>query len=438
MLFLRKSIYYQISILVFTVVTFTGLFSVYAQDSSTDILSISISRVHDQLQGHWGEITISIDSGSAMLNKIDSFEFLVGFDNNALTAVKVLPGSLIDSGEFEYFFSEIVYPEDCDSTCPSAFIRISGKRDIDNGVENKYKISRPGELIKLKYLFTNNYNYQCHYVPVRFCWLNCDDNSILDKSGRPICSKTEAFDYCDYKIAENNNLKYIRPPTGCNDAAAKQNARLVFRNGFVKDICMDIDDRGDVNLNGIPNEMADIEMFIDYLLNGASTLKVNYEGQISATETNGDGIKATIRDLVYIIRDYEHRIDHRHCPLPKPEKIIFGDLHLTDTDSSIIINSNCSDSLGGMYMTLYAPGLQKDDNFQVKTFADIQNMNIRYNFHYDTLKILIFQFSDNQNSATIKQGGNSIVEIISSGIRPELTHASAAGYLAEPVKLKID
>jgi len=51
--------------------------------------------------------------------------------------------------------------------------------------------------------------------------------------------------------------------------------------------------------------------------------------------------------------------------------------------------------------------------------------------------MLIFQFSNDQKSATIKKGPNDILEIIYSGARPRLIHASAAGFLAEPVSLKI-
>ena len=437
MVFSIKAALFKINILVFILITFACAFPMYAQDTVPDTLVISIGRIHNQLQGKWGELSISIDSSSSMINQIESFEFLIGYETHALTMVKVLPGSLIDSGKFEYFSSRPGPFEGCDSTCPSAMMKISGKRDVENGVENKYKIDTPGYLIRLKYLFTSNYNYTCKYVPVRFYWLSCEDNNLTDEADKPICSKTEVLDYSNCKIIANNNHKYIKPLTGCNDMVTQKDTRLILRNGFIHAICNVLDARGDVNLNGCSGEIEDIRMFIDYFLYGVSMFKINYFGQSAATDVNGDGKQLTIRDLIYMIRDFEHRIDHRHCPFPTSEKTINGHLYFIDTDSSIIIKTNSEDSLGGMYMTFYTPDLKSEDEYQIITSTDLQNMDVSHNLQNDTLKMLIFQFSNDQKSATIKKGPNDILEIIYSGARPRLIHASAAGFLAEPVSLKI-
>jgi hypothetical protein len=76
-----------------------------------------------------------------------------------------------------------------------------------------------------------------------------------------------------------------------------------FFGGGVDIICKeDIDDRGDVNLNGVANEIADAVVFTNYFMYGLAAFTVNVDGQMAATEINGDGIALTVADLVYLIR----------------------------------------------------------------------------------------------------------------------------------------
>jgi len=76
-----------------------------------------------------------------------------------------------------------------------------------------------------------------------------------------------------------------------------------FINGGVDIICAgDIDDRGDVNLNGLDNEIGDAVVFTNYFIHGLGAFTVNVEGQIAATDINADGITLSVADLVYLIR----------------------------------------------------------------------------------------------------------------------------------------
>ncbi|MEP0828435.1 MAG: T9SS type A sorting domain-containing protein, partial [bacterium] len=78
---------------------------------------------------------------------------------------------------------------------------------------------------------------------------------------------------------------------------------IIFRNGGIDIICSDsIDARGDINLNGIPNEIGDAVVFTNYFISGLAAFTINLEGQIAATEVNGDGIPLSVADLVYLIR----------------------------------------------------------------------------------------------------------------------------------------
>ena len=68
-------------------------------------------------------------------------------------------------------------------------------------------------------------------------------------------------------------------------------------------VCADsIDDRGDINLNGTSNEIADAVLFSNYFVKGIGVFNVNLQGQIAASDVNADGLTLSVADLVYQIR----------------------------------------------------------------------------------------------------------------------------------------
>jgi hypothetical protein len=80
-----------------------------------------------------------------------------------------------------------------------------------------------------------------------------------------------------------------------------------FYNGGLDIICADsIDKVGDINLNGMPYEIADAVMFTRYFIDGLTafgpTAENHQNGSIAASDTNKDGLTLTVADLVYLIR----------------------------------------------------------------------------------------------------------------------------------------
>lgn len=59
---------------------------------------------------------------------------------------------------------------------------------------------------------------------------------------------------------------------------------------------------GDVNLNGIANEVADAVLFSNYFVYGMGVFTLEIESQIIATDVNKDGMTLSIADLAYIAR----------------------------------------------------------------------------------------------------------------------------------------
>ena len=63
-----------------------------------------------------------------------------------------------------------------------------------------------------------------------------------------------------------------------------------YNIGGIDIVCADsIDDRGDINLNGVANEVADAVLLGNYFVYGLSVFTINIEGQIAASDVNADG-----------------------------------------------------------------------------------------------------------------------------------------------------
>lgn len=100
--------------------------------------------------------------------------------------------------------------------------------------------------------------------------------------------------------------------------------------------------RGDINLNGIPCEVGDMVVFTSYFIHGLAAFTINIEGQMAATEINGDGIILSVADLVYLIRI----IIGEAVPIPKVPPHITADFV---TDGNVI---SVDVELGAAYIVL--------------------------------------------------------------------------------------
>jgi len=65
------------------------------------------------------------------------------------------------------------------------------------------------------------------------------------------------------------------------------------------------EDVGDVNLNGVPNEVADAVLFSKYFIYGLQVFRIDQAAQIMQTDTNADGLTLSVSDLVYQIGKIE-------------------------------------------------------------------------------------------------------------------------------------
>jgi hypothetical protein len=188
---------------------------------------------------------------------------------------------------WEYFTYRHNVTNNCDAGCPTGFLRVVAIADLDNGPEthpDDAEFHLDGAIVALDFLVTADRNFIGQCLNLGFCTMECGDNALSSKSGDtlflPIGSDVSCVDY------------------------EKEVARDIIRLCSGR-ICIDEppDDRGDINLNGIANEVGDAVLFTNYFIYGDGIWDPTWrDAQILATDVNDDGIVLTVADLIYLIR----------------------------------------------------------------------------------------------------------------------------------------
>jgi hypothetical protein len=250
---------------------------------------------------------------------IGGFDLLIAYDASALTAMEATPGQLLEDCGWEYFTYRYGADGNCGDACPSGLLRIIAIAEINNGANHPSCYGPPDtdphELVEMRFLVTNDRTFECQYVPIRFFWGDCGDNVLSSPNGEQtfIDRTIHSFDGVltwdeddDDQFPEDARIPFVGAPDYClNPDPEKPTAvrAIDFIHGGIDIVCADsIDDRGDINLNGVPYEVADAVLFINSFIYGPSVFTVNLQGQIAATDINADGLPMSVADLVYMIR----------------------------------------------------------------------------------------------------------------------------------------
>ena len=274
----------------------------------------TIEKTHGTLQGGFEEVSIYLDSLIQPPVEMGGFDFLIYYDPTALTFQSAAPGQLLVDCGWEYFTYRYGPNGNCGpNACPSGHVRMVAMAETNNGANHPTCFSgTAGQLVTLNFLVTNDRTFECQYVPIRWIWYDCGDNTVSSKSGDTLFLSRHVYDYYfDGEVAvwipiedlgaEFPSLKGANASCDTEDKAFP--LRLIdFYNGGVDIICADsIDDRGDINLNGLANEIADAVLYTRYFVYGLSVL-THVEAQTAASDVNADGVPLTVGDLVYQIR----------------------------------------------------------------------------------------------------------------------------------------
>jgi len=401
-----------------------------------------IDKLHDVLQGHYAFVPVEIHADGDLLG---GFDLLIGYDASALTLSEVLPGPEISAPTlWEYFTYRFGATGNCNGACPSGLVRIVAMADINNGFNHPpadaYHVD--GTVATLKFLVTNDRGYGCQFVPLGFYWLDCTDNVLSSKNGQNAYISHYVWWYTgDFPPSDVIRIDTVTDGTvwggygGWGGILGHENCLVGqkitpknwvdFYDGGIDIVCADsIDARGDLNLNGIANEIADAVLFTQYFLIGPDAFPIlpgfpkSREAAIAASDVNADGKPLTIGDLVYLLR------------------IIVGDAlpyakldpYNSNVDISVFgdkISTESSETIGALYLTFDVTG----DNF---TVVNHTNMEVLSNRVGNKLNVLVYSGTTNLSNA-IPAGTRELLTVTGA----QLNSVAASDYYGSLLNTRV-
>lgn len=284
------------------------------QDS---VLVLQISTVRNALQGMTHQVAVTVNRAPF---RFEGFDFFFGYDPGGIQFESASPGVLDTDCGWEYFDYRFLSSRLCD-TCPRGMMQVVGIAELNNGdihpdwdCFDSLGVEGPYTLFTLKFRLTYDRTFECSWNPIRFLWADCGDNTVTctpDSNGLVLGASRYVFDDTTLTESLNNDTTGYPTITGfqaeCPPTHGLINMPVVqvvdYINGGIHVVCGEwIDARGDVNLNGTTNEIADAVLFSNYFVRGIGVFNVNYQGQVAATDVNRNGVTLELGDLVYLIR----------------------------------------------------------------------------------------------------------------------------------------
>ena len=344
---------------------------------------IEIEKTHGTFQGGHELVDITVNKGT---EDMLGFDLLIAYDASALSFQTATEGSVYDECEWEYFTYRYGAPGECDN-CPNGLIRFVGLAETNNGPNHPTCYgSAPFTLLSIDFLVTDDRTYECVYVPIRFFWNDCIDNQIYYKESgnNPITYhglSDSVFDFEGYPITFHDNefpTYFGAPNIPCLAGGDQTLNRYVdFINGGVDIACADsIDGRGDLNLNGISNEIADAVLYINYFVYGIGVF-TNYQAQVAASDVNYDNLTLTVSDLMYQINIIRGEI-------PSNNEMQGLDTALVYIENNIL--SILGIEMGGAYIVL-------EGNTAPELLYGQMDIKYNYDVDNDVTRVLIYSFN---------------------------------------------
>jgi len=200
-------------------------------------------------------------------SRVGAFEILLGWNYQVLTLSSVTRSSRLSS--WEYFYANI-------NDGGPGTVRVVGLANNYGGPFAPPLAPGTGTIFNLNFALAADEGLIGATLPVVFLTQDITDNTLADSSG------------------------YLLVHPELTDGSVR-----VVGPGQVT--------VGDINLNGIPYETADVVLFINHLIN--PTMFPFTSVQIQASDINSDGIPRTVADLVLLLNIVNGNIP----PPPKPD-----------------------------------------------------------------------------------------------------------------------
>lgn len=386
---------------------------------------VTIDKIHAQLQGHYTEVAINLDDSYTSMN-MGGYDFLIAYDAPALTFVEAFPGALLENCGWEYFTYRFGANGNCGDACPSGLLRLVAMAETNNGMNYPTGFNNTDcnstELAVLKFFVSNDRTFECMYAPIYFFWMDCTDNVISSQFGDTLFLEDKVFDFEGNDItAHPLTVAGFPSVTGTADECLEGDKEfplraIDFKNGGVDIVCKDsIDARGDINVNGLANEIADAVMYTNYFISGLSAFGEHIEASTAASDVNADGIVLSVADLVYLVRV----IQGDASPYPKPEPGANLAIETQLLGGQMTVGYSVNTEVGAALLRFEFTG----DIGSPVLGSGAENMQFKYSVNGNELTVLIYNIGDE----AIASGKNVLLTIPVNGDM-QLVDAEAADF----------
>jgi len=365
----------------------------------TEPFSIKIEKTHNTFQGMHELVDVTYEGGSEAMG---GFDFLISYDATALNLSSAIAGADFYAQSpagcgWEYFTYRFSAFGNCGNACASGKVRVIGIAETNNGANHPdCFLFTPGDVMfSLDFLVSDNRTFECQYVPIRFVWFDCGDNTISSKSGDSLFISRKVYDFDNLNDMADFTAGGYPTFQGAQDEdcfignVTKKPIRFIdFQNGGIDIVCADsIDARGDINLNDIPHEIADAVLYSRYFIYGLGVFNINLQGQIAASDVNADGFTLSVADLVYLIR------------------IVVGDAAPYAKLAPVVANVTTGNGFVTVDGTMGAALIVVEGNQTATLLAN--HMEMQSNFDGSTTRILVWsQTGETFSGEFLKVDGN--------------------------------
>jgi hypothetical protein len=390
-------------------------------DTTSAFWKVEISHETDVIQGRYLDVDITL---AACSTAVGGFDLKTIYHANVLIFAGAELGQYFLDCGWEYFTYRNNYCDTCGQV-PMGVVRLIGLADTNNGAvhpDEQCIADAAGEILaKVKFFVSNDRQWECTKHPIRFYWDECGDNTIMTYSGDSLGFNRAIYDTDSTRIEDYQAglPGYFGADTSCLHSDKIYFFRGIdFVNGGIDIKCGDsIQIRGDLDMNGLANEIADAVLYTDYFKHGISVFEPHVEASIAASDVNGDGETLTLADLQYLIRIIQG--DAMPFPQQPPDTtavVVYtsGHVHLASPVD-----------VGAILLKFDLNGVPGSPTLNVP------DMSMGYSIYSSELRVLIY----NIGSGFIPAGTADIVTVPATAV---LTDAEAAGYEGNKIHVTIE
>ena len=356
------------------------------------------------LSGRNYTVGIKAAGGAIPGGEAGGFDFLVCYDASGLAFLEAsMPGAPEGPG-WEYFtYRTGILGGNCGSGCPDGYVRLIGIADQNDGYPlDPANYNVDGDILaELTFYVTADRNFINTCLHVDFCSMDCGDNVVTDPTG-----------YITWVPRDDGGVHWGPDYwTSCVDGKIDYVREISFCGGAIC-IIEPPDDRGDINLNGIANEIGDAVLYTNYFIYGDAVWNPDAllrEVQILATDINDDGIVLTVADLIYLTRILTGDAN----PYPAAPKLSpyanSVDVVTNVSDGAVTTRTSSNSDLGGAAFVYRYSGVQVG----TPELVNGDNLRVRANAVGGELRVVVYP--DYENGGSLPAGSHDLLRIPVTG-----------------------